>query len=414
MKKTMRVLAIYATLALLPVFTNVIELKAQTATPSPAAQGQCTDETKAAWYADFIKYRTTEPPKAYEPAKKYLAACPTEEGQIPNYLKKWVIAYEKEARKLKLTPLLYGDKKYPEALALGKEILADEPENLRVIIDLGYGSYWAAVTLKNESYNADGLTYIRKAIQMIEAGKTPEAWTPFKGKDDTLAYLYNYLGRITLKTNPPGALTSLIKAAQYETELKKDPWIYYFIANAYETGPYVTLSADYKAKFEGKDETPESKLALANIQQVIDRMVDAYARAVALAGTDPKYQANKKEWLESLTTWYKYRHNQSDVGLTDLLASVVTKPLPAEPTPITTLPATATTSSTPTTGSTTTAGSTVAPGTGAPPATNKTTTTAPAATGGTTPAKTTTTTTTTRTASVKPAPKPTRNNHRRH
>ena len=414
MKKTMRVLAIYATLGLLPVFTNVIELKAQTATPSPAAQGQCTDETKAAWYADFIKYRTTEPPKAYEPAKKYLAACPTEEGQIPNYLKKWVIAYEKEARKLKLTPLLYGDKKYPEALALGKEILADEPENLRVSIDLGYGSYWAAVTLKNESYNADGLTYIRKAIQMIEAGKTPEAWTPFKGKDDTLAYLYNYLGRITLKTNPPGALRSLIKAAQYETELKKDPWIYFFIANAYETGPYVTLSADYKAKFEGKDETPESKLALANIQQVIDRMVDAYARAVALAGTDPKYQANKKEWLESLTTWYKYRHNQSDVGLTDLLASVVTKPLPPEPTPITTLPATApTTSSTPATGSTTTAGSTVAPGTVVPPATNKTTTTAPAATGATTtpPKKTTTTT---QTASTKPAAKPTRNNHRRH
>ena len=36
---------------------------------------------------------------------------------------------------------------------------------------------------------------------------------------------------------------------------------------------------------QDKDETPESKLALANINQIVDRMIDAYARAVALAGS---------------------------------------------------------------------------------------------------------------------------------
>jgi tetratricopeptide (TPR) repeat protein len=403
MKKTIRILAISASLALLPAFANVTELKAQTPAPA-AAQGPCTDEAKAAWYADFTKFRTVDATKAYDAAKKYLTACPTEEGQIPAYLKKWVAAYEKEARKLKLTPLLYGEKKYPEALALGKEILADEPENLRVIIDLGYGSYLAAVTLKNESYNADALTYMRKAIQMIEAGKAPESWAPFKGKDDTLAYLYNSLGRITLKTNPAEALASLIKSAQFDTELKKDPWTYFFIAAAYETGPYVTLSADYKTRFEGKDESPESKLALANVQQVIDRMVDAYARAVALAGNDAKYQASKKEWLESLTSWYKYRHNQSDVGLTDLIASVMSQPLPPLPTPITELPAaTPTTSATPATGSTSPAGTA--------PATNKTTTPAAPATTTTTPKPTATPAA----DNTKVVPKPkTRNNHRSH
>src|SRR6185436_8111850 len=282
----------------------------QTPSPAPAvAQGACTDESKAAWYADFTKNRTTNAKAAYEAGKKYLTACPTEEGQIPAYLKKWVGAYEKEARKLKLTPLLYGEKKYVEALGIGKEVLADDPENLRVIIDMGYGSYLAAATLKNESYNADALTYIRKAIQMIEAGKAPESWAPFKGKDDTLAYLYNSLGRITLKTNSAEGLTALVKSAQFESDLKKDPWTYFFIGAAYESGPYAKLSEDYKTRFEKKDESPESKLALANVQQVIDRMIDAYARAVALAGTDEKYKANKPGWLESLTTWYKYRHN---------------------------------------------------------------------------------------------------------
>lgn len=379
MKKIIGILAMGASLLAVPVF-------AQGQTP---AQGACTDEAKTALYTDFTTFRTTDPTKAYEAGKKYLS-CSQQEDQYTAYLKKWVTAYEKESRKLKMVPLLYGDKKYAEALGLGKEILADEPENLRVIIDLGYGSYLAAANLKNESFSADALTYARKAIQMIESGKAPASWAPFKGKEDTLAYLYDVVGRLSLKDNPGAALSTFIKKAQFETDLKKDPWTYYFIAAAYESGPYTKLSADYKAKFEGKDETPESKLALENINQVVDRMIDAYARAVALAGNDPKYQAHKKEWIEDLSTWYKFRHNQSDAGMNELIASVLSKPLPPEPTPLTSLPASATTTSTPPSGTA--------------PATATTTTTTTAAAGSAKPAASTTSTTT----PAKPKP---RNNH---
>ena len=417
MKKIIWVLAIYASLGalLVPAFANVTELKAQT----PAtAQEQCTDESKGAWYADFTKFRIPDPPKAYEAAKKYLVACPQEDGPIPTYLKKWTTQYDKDARQPKLQPLLY-QKKYPEAFALGKEILADEPENLRVLIDLGYSGYPAMVA-KNESFTGDSLNYARKAIQMIEAGKAPESWAPYKGKEDTLAYLNNAIGHLTLKSNSPEALSSLIKAAQFDSDLKKDPWTYFFIAAAYEGGPYAKLSADYKTKFEGKDETPESKLALANIQQVIDRMIDAYARAVALSGTDPKYQVNKKEWMDNLTTWYKYRHNQSDAGLNEMIATVLSKPLPPEPTALTTLPASATTTATPAAGSMSSSGSTLATGAVVPPATNKTTTTTASSSLATTPKVTTTTATAAATkpattSNAKPPTKPkTRNNHRRH
>src|SRR5215210_6916452 len=126
MKKFIGVLAINAAMTLVAASAHAATI--QTAQQPAAAQGQCTDESKAAWYADFTKFRTTDAKQAYEAGKKYLAACPTEEGQIPTYLKKWVAAYEKEARKLKLTPMLYGEKKYVEALALGKEVLTDEPE----------------------------------------------------------------------------------------------------------------------------------------------------------------------------------------------------------------------------------------------------------------------------------------------
>jgi len=416
MKKIISLLAIYASLAVTvaTVLTNNTQANAQTPAPAAAAQGQCTDENKAAWYADFTKFRTTDPAKAAEAGKKYLAACPQEDGPIPTYLKKWIAAYDKEARRGRFQPLLYNDKKYTEALALGKEILAEEPENLRVLIDMGWGSYLGAVALKNESLNSDAVMYSKKAIQLIEANKAPESWQPFKSKEETLAYLYNVVGRVAVKTNPNDALKALIKSVQLETDLKKDPWNYYYIGASYESGPYATLSADYKTRFAGKDETPESKLALENVNQVVDRMIDAYARAVALAGTDAKYQAQKKDWLDAASTWYKFRHNQSDTGLNEMIASVLSKPLPPLPTPITTLPATTPAATTPTSGNpgaagaNTSSGAAVLPagtkpaGSAVPPVTPPTTKTT------TTPAATTTTSTKT---PSKPKP---RNNHRRH
>ena len=247
--------------------------------------------------------------KANELAKKWLA-CPELAGEekITPYLKNFVTKYEKANRKDQVTDLVYNKKDYPKAFEVGKAVLVDEPENLKVLIDLAYAGF-AAATAKNEAFTADAINYAKKAMQLIEAGKAPDKWEPYLGKDDALAYLNNIIGRLTVQKNPGEALPYLIKVAQYESKLKKIPSTYGFIGAAYEGGPYAKLSEEYKAKFGGKDETPESKLALENVNQVVDRMIDAYARAVALA-TDPAQQAAKKEWMESLSTWYKYRHNR--------------------------------------------------------------------------------------------------------
>ena len=72
--------------------------------------------------------------------------------------------------------------------------------------------------------------------------------------------------------------------------------------------------------------------------ETLDRVIDAYARAVALAGSDPKYKDLKADAMGRLTDWYKFRHNKSDTGLNDMIASILSKPLPPEPTPLTSLP----------------------------------------------------------------------------
>ncbi|HEV7684346.1 MAG TPA: hypothetical protein VGO68_19700 [Pyrinomonadaceae bacterium] len=408
MKKNIRVLAIYGTLAVVSVFANFIELRAQTPAASPAPT-QCTPENKLAWYAEFRKIFLTDQTKAYDLAQMYLA-CPAEAGEesIRKYLKDTFVAVIDKARRTpKVTELVYDKKDYAKAFELGKQVLTDEPDNVKVMMDLAYAGYLAHSN-KVETFNQDSLVYAKKAIQLIQSGTVPDTWAPYAGKDETLSYLNNTIGVLTVGANPSEALASLLKAAQFEGKLKKQPITYGIIADAYQLGPYSKLSADYKLRFEGKDETAESKLALENINQVIDRMIDAYARAVALSGNEAAYQNKKTAWMEALTTWYKYRHSNSDAGLTELIAGVMTKPLPPEPTPLTTLPATPTTSTTPAAGNSTTAGSNGATGTTQPPATNKATATT------TTVAPTTNKkTTASETASTKPAAKPkARNNHR--
>jgi len=406
MKKMIRLITLGATAALLvwPIAVSAAILE-----PDVAVQDQCTQENKDAWYATFREtFKTDQQPKAAEAAKKYLAACSTEDTDITKYLKKWVTAYDKEIRKVKLPQLLFNEKKYAEGFQLGREILTDEPENLKVLVDLGYAGYLAS-TAKNTSFNTDALGYARKAIQMLESGKTVDDWQPFPNRDEALAFLHYYLGVTALPTDPSAALSSLIKAAKLESNLKKSPFTYDNIARAYETGTYAKQSADYTAKYKDQPESPEQKLALENINQIIDRMIDAYARAVATSGSDPKYQAAKKEWSDALSQWYKYRH-KDETGLNELVAGILSKPLPPEPTPLTSLPTPPSTPATGTSGNGTTAGATAPAGSTTPAVNNSTTpSTKPATTTNTTAAPTKTTGSTTKPGGPT---RPGRKNHR--
>lgn len=293
------------------------------------AQKETDDPVKLQIYQRFYDNAKRNPAVAYQAARDYLQKYIKDKDEYIDYIQKWISAYESDERKQNL-PNLINEKKFAEAYSTGAKILADEPDYLRAQIDLGYAGYLAA-SAKNESFNTTALDYARKAITAIEAGKAPADWAPFKGKDDTLAYLNYAVGFLTLKTNPDQAINALLKAAQYNSDIKKTPSTYYFLAAAYESGPYKTMSAAYQADFANKPETPESKAALAKLNVVIDRIIDAYARAIATAGADPKTEQSRKEWLAQVTNYYKFRHEGSDAGLTEFIAASLQKPLPPKP-----------------------------------------------------------------------------------
>lgn len=359
MKKLITFLSISTTVAILALPVAARNLIAQ---PNNAFQdAACAEDAKTALYQSFLKNLKADQAKAYEEAKKYIA-CPasgevTEAQQkIIDYLKNFITKYEAATKKTDYRVKIYNDKNYVVGYAMGKEILTAEPENLQVLVDLGANAYLLP-PVKNPQLTAEGLGYAQKALAAIESGKSLEDWKPLASKDEAVAYLNYSIGALTLEKDPSAALKNLIKAAQFETLLKKSPYTYAYIAGAYETGPYAKMSEEYKRLYQGKDETPESKLMLANINQIIDRMIDAYARAVALAATDAQYKDVKVGWNESLTTWYKYRNSDKTDGMDQLVAGVLSKPLPPEPTPLTSLPATTPAVTTP-------AGNSGAPGTG--------------------------------------------------
>ncbi len=296
------------------------------AAPTLSQTKECTDEFKSATYQKWYDNRKDHQDVAYQAAKDYLATCTTED-QYSKALKNFADAYDKLQATNSVNKQFddaYKNKKYADQIRLGKQIVATDPDNSAIYVVMGLAGLGDPALL-NES--AD---YAKKAITMIEAGKP---FAPLASKDQALAYLNYVIGKSVIKNSPTDAIPYLLKAVRFESDLKKNPQVYAELAGAYGEGPIAKLSEEYKAKYT--TESPESKLALANINQMIDRQIDALARAAALSSD----AANKKAVMDVLTGLYTDR-NKSPAGLNEMIAGILTKPIPDLPTPLTSLPST--------------------------------------------------------------------------
>ena len=351
MKKQIRIftlMAIAATFCL----PAVADYKPATAEAVQDGQGSDAD-AKAALYRRFTeniqKQDAAAQKIAYDAGKEYLQKYSSDTSRdnvaIVNYIKNWIGKYEAAASNAEFYPLIYQKKDYPAAFAKGKQLLASNPDNLKVLINLAYAGYLAS-TAKNDTNDTDAINYGRQALQLIDAGKMPEDWQPFSGKDEALAYLNFTIGELLMKSSPTEAVPYFIKATQYDAPVRKTPVPYLRLAKVYTDTQYTPMATDYK-QYIGKEPSDAQKNALENLNQVMDRIIDAYARAVAYS-SDPKYQQAKPDIMKTLTEFYKARNNDSTAGLDQLIASVAQKPLP-EPFVPSALPS-PTPSPTPTTG----------------------------------------------------------------
>jgi hypothetical protein len=351
-------------------------------TPSAGAAGPCTQDAdaKAALYKKFLDSYKGSPDQqkaASEAGKEYLTKygnCPDEaDKKIASFIQNWVGKYEKATVEFNCTDAV--NKNPTQAFQLCKPIIEQNPDNLKIYLML------VAAGVKNaqsgsKSLNAEAANAARKALDLIGQGKTTDSWAPFTNQQEAAAGLHYYVGFFSLDNTPEETATQLLQAAQSNTSFSKEPSTYQLLGAAYYNGEFNKLAAQYKACCEGKEETPESKALYDKINYSLDRIIDAYARAVALSGTNPKYAAITSKVKPVLTSLYKQRHDNSDAGLNELLASVLNKPLPLpgqEPAPTSTPSSSSGTTGTDGTGTTPKPAATPATNPGAKPATTPTT-----------------------------------------
>lgn len=382
MKNVLRLLVFTA---LVTVFALPSYAQAAAPAQTPAPTGPCAEaDAKATLYNKFretFKGTAEQQKTAYETGKEYLGKYGTctdpADVQIIKYVQNWVGKYEDAT--LVFNCQKAANETPAQAFEACRAWIAAKPDDLRphlALVGAGIKNY----TSGDMSLNQRAAAEARTALQMIESGKTTDTWAPFANQQDTPAGLRYYIAAWTYDSNPDEAGTQLLKIAQSNSAFAKEPATFQLLGASIYNGEVKKLADQYKGQCEGKDATTECDVLLNKINYSLDRVIDAYARAIALSNANPsKYGAVTTKLRPVLAALYKQRHEGQETGLNEMIGGVLGKPLPLpgqEP-PLPTPPAT-------TTGTNGAAGATTSPttpaaGTTARPATTPTPAPKPAA-----------------------------------
>lgn len=356
MKNVLRIMLIAAaaTLSALPAY-------AQDAAAQPTASAQDV-EAKAKLYQQFldlIKGGPEQQRQASAVGKEYMGKYPTPvddaDKQILDYIKNWVAKYDVAVRDFEFNKTL-TDKNYARAFEMGRQMLSEQPDNVALTLTLSRIGLLnaSAGAAANKGLNPEALRFTRQAISSIESGKAPAKWDPFTSREDALGWLHYTHGYLTMESSPDEAVAALIKAAQSNSTVTKEPATFFHLGNAYVNGDYKKAVNAYKAVFpDGKEVTedlkPQYDQLIGQVNAALDRTIDAYARAIALS-TKPEQAKFKADLTTQLSTYHKARfENSTAADVQTLINSVLSRPLPLPGQPVTPAASPASASTTPAT-----------------------------------------------------------------
>ena len=311
LRKTLAALALVAaalTLALVPAL--------------PAAAQEVVQDEGAAYRAWHDASQAGDNAKATAAAKAYLAQYP--KGQYAEFITKWLGTAQMTALDAAIK-----EKRTADMIAVGREILAADPENLNVLYALAFN------IRRNELFAAPpvftnapaAVEFSNKAIALVESGKTLTGVATFD-KNATLAWLTQILA---VNEGKNGSPAEAIKLYEKSTALApEDPAIaarnllavvslrqakYGELAKAYNA-----LPAEDRAAAEPK---PEVKAAKDALNAEADGLIDAAAAFVAFGRTKNLPAATVDRVNGLLETVYKGRFPEDATldGLKKILAA---------------------------------------------------------------------------------------------
>lgn len=221
--------------------------------------------------------------------------------------------------------LLLTKNRNADAFGLGEEILDEKPDNLYVKMNMAFIAQEILLKDKDRSFMKDGQAYAEDSIKDFDGGAVPTSFDPFKDKDDAYGNMHWLVGVFTLETDLAKAANGFYKAVTLPGELKKRSYGYFILANYYEAR-YNNRVKEFQMKFGSNVPNDVATKEEAARGEIIDRMLDSYARAVRNAQTEnnPELPA----WKERAQTIYKFRKG-SDSGFDSYLANVMSTPIPS-------------------------------------------------------------------------------------
>lgn len=201
-----------------------------------------------------------------------------------------------------------------QAFSKGSDFLSRNPDSLSVLIQLlSIGAEQAKK--QNTKFVEQAIQYGIRAVELAETDKKPAnfddaGWQRFKTQ--TLPSIYQSLGLLYLSK---GAREDA--RAQYTKASQRTP------ADAFN---FVMLAAllneDYQAEAKLYQSMPSGAprdAQFKKVQGLLDSVIEAYARAVALSEGNAALQTVRQQYLQDLETYYKYRHNNSTAGMQQLI-----------------------------------------------------------------------------------------------
>jgi hypothetical protein len=293
---------------------------------NPAMTEQRRDADREALFAQFTDRKripTGEQQRlAYETAKNYLDRFGGEDHPNTRAVRKFVVEYERFIREFDVDAA-YNAKNYAKVFDLGRVSEKADPNDffvLATMVKAGYESSQAG----NASFVKDSGDYAVTAIKLLEADQNLKP-RPFQTRGAAEGFLNFALGWFMKDQSPSDAAPAFVKALKADSAYKTDPGVYRLLGVAILKGDFTKLSAEYNEKFGNKPPSQEQAAMLEKLGHLANRAIDAYARAVALT----EQPEAKAKMLTQLSTLYKNFNNGSDAGLNELVASVMSKPLPA-------------------------------------------------------------------------------------
>jgi len=288
---------------------------------APAAAQDVVQDEGAAYRAWHDASQAGDNAKAMAAAKAYMEQYPT--GQYADFIKKWYGTAQMTALDAAIK-----EKRTADMIAVGRDILATDPENLNVLYALAFNIRRNELFAAPQNFtNAPAaVEFSKKAIGLVESGKTLTGVQSFD-KNATLAWMTQILA---VNEGKNGSAEEAIKLYEKSTSLApEDPSVaarnllavvslrqakYTELAKAYNA-----LPAEDRAAAEPK---PEVKAAKDALNAEADALIDAGASFVAFGKAKNLPAATVDRVNQMLQTVYKGRFPEDATldGLNKILA----------------------------------------------------------------------------------------------